>query len=224
MTKTGRVGGSVFRIRYGETIESQYQPVVLNPNTTKQVESRAKLKLASQLAAVMAPVIAMPRNGSISSRNMFIKANYNAMNYAEGQADVELGQVKLTRSVVSLPGLTATRVGSTISVSLNNNATVDRMVYAIFVKQTDNTLRYLASRVVNEKGSEGKFEAQITVSNQPVVVYAYGIHDNNEAATAVFGDMQVVSAETIAKLIVLRTVKETDITLTETVYAMIPIE
>lgn len=224
MTKTGRVGGSVFRIRYGETIEAQYQPVVLNPNTEKQIEARSKLKLGSQLAAVMAPVIAMPRVGAVTTRNLFIKANYGAFSYQNEQADVELSQIKLTRSVVALPPVTATRqgeTGTTLNVALNSRASVDRVVYAVFVKQTDNTLRYYTSEVVTEPGIDGYFSTSIGVSNLPVVLYAYGVRDNNDAAKAIFGDLQVVSAETIAKLIVLRTLKESDITITETVFASV---
>ena len=222
MTKTGRVGGSVFRIRYGETIESQYQPVVRNPNTAKQVETRAKLKLGSQLAAVMAPVVAMTRVGAVSSRNLFIKANYGALNYVDGTADIELAKVKLTKSVVGVPELRATRQGTTVTISFTQSVAVSRVVYAVFLKQADNTLRFYGSRVVTEPGTDGYFPAEIAVSAVPAVVYAYGIRDNNDAAKTVFGDMQVLSAETVAKLIVSRTLTESDITLTETAYTAVP--
>ena len=70
--KSGRVAGSVFAVRYGEVIERAYNPYVSNPKSEAQVEARAKLKLLSQLAAVVAPVLAMPREGAKTSRNKFV--------------------------------------------------------------------------------------------------------------------------------------------------------
>lgn len=217
--KTGKLAGSVFAVRYGEVIERAYQPVVSNPSTPKQVESRAKLKLMSQLASVMADVIAMPREGSISSRNLFIRANYLATSYVDDVANVELGAIMLTRSVVSLPPVRATRVTGTgdIDVSLFSAASADisRVVYAVFTKQEDGTLRYVGSTVSDTV--EGNFPATVATGVQTeTLVYAYGVRDNTGRAKVIFGDMVALSAETVAKLIVTRTLTDADITLTET--------
>lgn len=216
---TGKIGNSVFAVRSGEQIARQYQPIVSNPSTTAQIEARAKLKLISQLSAVMAPVIAMRRVGAKSSRNLFVEANYGSLTYANNQADITLANVKLTRSVVGMPSISAVRNETSITVLLSAaepNLNVSRIVYAAFEKQQDGSLRLLGSAVANSAGVDGNWAVDVPVTTNEVVVYAYGVRDNTEAATAKFGDMQAVTAETVAKLIVTSALREADVTLTET--------
>lgn len=47
----GKLGGVVYQQYEGMQISREYQPVVKNPQTTKQVENRAKFKSASQIVA-----------------------------------------------------------------------------------------------------------------------------------------------------------------------------
>lgn len=213
---TGKLGAAVYAVRNGEQISRQYQPVVSNPSTAGQVAARAKLKLMSQLSAVMAPVIAMRRVGAISSRNMFVKTNYPAATYADSQADITLTEVKLTSSVVSLPGVYATRGADGIVVSLLDlPADMNRIVFVMFEKRADNTLRLVGSEVTTVGSVSPSVSFPANSGN--LVVYAYGIRDNSEAARAVFGNMTVLTAETVAKVVVTRTLTEADITLSETV-------
>lgn len=218
--KSGRLAGSVFAIRNGETIERAYQPVVANPKSPAQVASRAKLKLMSQLSAVMAPVIAIPRQGSVSSRNLFTKKNYGATSYNSNEASIDLLAVQLTSSVVSLPDLTVTRTSGNVLVSLNaiQSSDLNRVVYAVFEKQEDETLRFLTSSVVSEPGADNNFPTTITLDSASItaVIYAYGVRDNSMAARVVFGNLQVPTAQTVAKLIVSRALTGADITVTET--------
>lgn len=218
---TGKVADVVMSVRGGEQIVRRYQPSVLNPNTTGQVEARAKLKLISQLSAVMAAYIAIPRRGNISSRNMFVKKNYGIITYADDTASATLTSIQLTDSVVGLPNLivSAGEASNTISVRLYAGVLtgLDRVVYVAFVKQADNKLRLANSIVVSATQADSVFSANLNVgTSEPIVVYAYGVRDNTEAARVVFGDMQAIPAETVAKLIVSRTLTEADITLTET--------
>lgn len=218
----GKVADVVMAVRNGEQIVRKYQPVVSNPSTPAQVAVRAKMKLLSQLSAVMAPVIAMPRVGAVSSRNMFTKENYVNATYANNQADITLLGVKLTKGILSMPPLNATREGTNVTVRLRSGVSYNRVVYSFFAKQNDNTLRYVTSSVVSEPGNDGYFPAVVAISNLPLVIYAYGVRDNNDAARAAFGNLQVVTAETVAKVIVSRVLKESDITLTETVAFNLP--
>lgn len=215
--KSGRVAGSVYAVRFGEVIERAYNPFVSNPNTPAQVAQRAKMKLLSQLSAVIAPAIAIPRDGAISPRNLFTKLNYGKTSYADDQANITLTEVQLTKSAVALAPLVATRSAGSISVSTNvAELELDRVVYVAVAKEADNKMRYINSTVV-EKDAQSIFAAQISVSDTiPVVLYAYGIRFNTDAARAVFGELTAETAETIAKVIVSRTVKAEDITLTET--------
>lgn len=216
--KTGKLAGSVFAIRNGETIERAYQPIVANPSTPSQVASRAKLKLLSQMSAVVGPYVAIPRQGAISPRNLFTKKNYPLASFANNEASISLANIQLTSSVVGMVPITVSRANSTLNVTLeNSNNDYDRVVYLVLQKNADNTLRVFHSDVV-ERESTGTFPYSRTASALlNLVIYAYGERDNSEAARAVFGNLQAPTAETIAKIITSRTLLENDVTLTETV-------
>lgn len=222
IVKTGRLGGSVFRIRAGETIESQYQPVVYNPSTEGQMQTRAKLKMMSQLAAVMAPVIAIPRRGAVSSRNLFVKTNYPLTGYTDSKATITLDAVQLTQSAIAFPAISGVRGEGKIVAYIANaqnipTPNVDRVVYAVFDKQSDGRLRFLGSEVVTSPGSDGGYTtSNLPISSDEVVILGYGIRDNTMAAKATFGNMQAITAETVAQLIVSSHMTESDVTLTET--------
>lgn len=224
---TGKVADSVMVVRNGEQIVRKYQPVVSNPATPGQTEARAKLKLMSQLSAVMAPVIAMRRQGAVSSRNVFVKENYGTTTYANNQADITLTNVKLTKSVVSFPTFSVSRTEGEIIIYIPEsenpaNLGFDRVVYVMFVKDADGSLRYAGSRVVNEPGVSSDWGSGFPADSRECIFYAYGIRDNSETARATFGNLQAVTAETVAKLVVTRTLLESDITLTETRSATLP--
>lgn len=219
---TGKLADTVMSVRNGEQIARKYQPVVFNPSTPAQVAQRAKMKLMSQLSAVMAPVIAMRRTGSVSPRNLFTKYNFKFATFLTDTADVTLNDIQLTKSVVALPRVGVGRQTTAIwaymeLASETDTVDVDRVVYAMFVKQNDNRLRFVASRVATAAGTTGNWGVtDFPLINDEVVVYAYGVRDNTENAKTVFGDMQAISAEAVAKLIVTSALTETDITLTET--------
>ena len=120
IVKTGRVGGSVFCINRGTTIERQYQPVVSNPSTALQVEQRAKMKLASQLSAILAPELgAFGRDGMQSSRNLFVKDLFGreAIVYLNNKATLSRGQLRLTTGRINmLSSVTAVRQDATTTL------------------------------------------------------------------------------------------------------------
>lgn len=222
---TGKLADTVMSVRNGEQIARKYQPVVFNPSTPAQVESRAKLKLLSQLSAVMAPYIAIPKQGPVSSRNLFTKVNYGALTYDDNQANVELDAVKLTTGVLYLPTPTSTRVDSSVNVTLPAAGTLglSRVVYVAFViNPADNTLRFAGSAVVNEAGSNNDYATTIPVgaSAAKAVIYAYGVRDNTDAARAKFSNLQAIPADEVARIIVSRTLTDADISLTETTAIM----
>ena len=217
---TGKLADTVMAVRNGEQLARKYQPIVANPNSPAQVAVRAKLKLLSQMSAVMAPVIAMPRVKSASSRNLFVKENYGAITYSDNTASVDLLSVKITKGVVSLPDVEVAAGTDVLNVSIQQTANVnfDRVVYVAFRKMDDETLRLAGSVVSNTPGSGNSFAAEIPVETfaRPFVIYAYGVRDNNENARVIFGNMTVPTALSVAKVITTRTLTENDITLTET--------
>ena len=218
---TGKLADTVMSVRNGEQIARKYQPVVFNPATAAQITQRAKLKLLSQLSAVLAPYIAIKREGAVSSRNMFTKENYPLTSYAENQADITLTAIQLTKSAVAIPSVVATRAAGTpsnIAVSLAwTDADISRVVYVALLKDSNNKLRVADSTVVQTPGDSGNFEGTLrTGFTAETVVLAYGVRDNNENARVTFGNLTAVTAETVAKVITSRALTENDITLTET--------
>ena len=220
---TGKLADAVMVVRNGEQIVRKYQPVVSNPSTPAQVAARARLKLLSQLAAIMSPVIAIPKQGIVSSRNLFVKANYPASSFANNNADIDFSAVTLTRSVVALPAISATRGDGGITISLTSGVlNLSRVVYAVFVRQGEE-MRYSTSLVANDGGTGSQWSVQLPSQNTELFVFAYGVRDNTALATAVFGNLSVPTAEEIARIITSRALSESDITLTETQYAHLPV-
>lgn len=214
---TGRQGGSVFAVVHGENIIRMYQPKVTNPSTEGQVAVRARFKLLTQFAAVAGPYIAIPRVGMKSSRNGFVAQNYKNTSYANSEANIALTDIQLTKSVVALPTINATRGTENISVGLAYaDNELSRVVYVAFAKTSRNELRYFSSVVVQDPGANGHWDGILPFEDSPVVLYAYGVRDNTENAKAIFSNMTVLIAETVAKVIVTRTLTDADITLTET--------
>lgn len=215
----GKVADVVMVVRNGEQIVRKYQPIVSNPKSAAQVQTRAKLKLMSQLSAVMAPYIAMRREGPVSSRNMFVKSNYPLTTYNNNKADISLVSVQLTKSVLGFSPVTATRTGTTLNLVLGQSAVgLDRVVYVAVFQQEDGSLRAAGSTVVTEPGQNNTFAGTINVLTQaplPIVVFAYGVRDITEAARVAFSNMKV-SAENVASIVTTRSLTDADISLTET--------
>lgn len=103
---SGRTGSFVYRQRGGQTIVSQHQPVVKNPNSTGQQAVRAKFKLMSQLAAVMqrgfGSFIIKVRSEKMSKRNAFFELNHELVEIdttTDGMvAKIPMEQLQLTDS------------------------------------------------------------------------------------------------------------------------------
>ena len=105
---SGKMGAAVFRIRKGDQIVTQYNPVVSNPNTAGQQEKRAAFKLMSQLGAVMAPAFgaldkpAAGSKGAGTARNRFFQLNYPKIEVEKNQegviAKIPMEEIKLTDS------------------------------------------------------------------------------------------------------------------------------
>lgn len=179
---TGKLGNNVFSVRNGEQIVRQYNPIVANPQTSAQVASRSRLKLMSQLAAVLAPSIAIPGDGLKSRRNMFISQNYDLSSYADGKAQVNMALIQLTKSSVSLPSLQVVRAagtGITCSLTADAHEALDRVAYIVVAKNADGSFSIFATAIASEAGAGGTFEKVLPFTSLPIVVYAYGIRAND---------------------------------------------
>lgn len=214
---TGKLADTVMSVRNGDQLARKYQPVVFNPSTPAQVAQRAKLKLLSQLSAVMAPVIAIPREGSVSARNLFTKKNFRLTGYADSEATISLAGIQLTSSVVALPDVTSTASAGQITLALASAATdLDSVVYIVFQKTAANEIRLFDSEVVTTPGAGSTFSTTMYAPLGELVVYAYGVRAISDKGRAVFGNLTAPTAETVAKIVVTRTLSNDDYQMTET--------
>lgn len=223
---TGKLAGNVYSVNAGQQIVRAYQPNVANPNTALQVDNRTKFKLASQLSAAVSPVLAISKQGLISGRNQFVSATMDAITFALGEATVHLNRLQLTKSSIKLPTLSVTQgEGNVLHGELNNNVTplgVSKVIYAKFIETADNQLMLVASQVVSTPGADGHFATDLGApSNRPVVVYAYGIIENENSILAKYGDYQLGSADFIASLISSRSGVASGISTTTTSCAVV---
>lgn len=222
----GKIGSIVFSTSGGETIAREYNPHVANPNTQAQVNQRARMKLMSQLSACLAPSIVMRKEGLVSARNKFTKKNMDACYAEQGVAQITYENVQLTEGSIGLPQIiggkqTDSETGDwfwEFKLAQQAGANISRVVYSIFQKTEEGTLALIVSSIVN-RGADGLFvwdAASGTLgetdpyAGMELVVYAYGMADANEAATARYGNLNVMNGSDIARLVANRTINYED--------------
>ena len=223
---TGKIGSIVFSTSGGETIAREYNPHVANPNTQAQVNQRARMKLMSQLSAALSPILAMTKEGLVSKRNKFVSKNFDACYALNGEAQITYENVQITEGNTSLPALTA--VGqinaetgmAEIQAGLQSypSANISRVVYCLFRKTSEGKLEYVSSAIQNNPTFESRIFgiAFPWVQNTEFVLFAYGMSDTSERATAEYGDLNVATASDLARLVATRTISYQDYQFTQT--------
>lgn len=215
----GKVGSMVYSNVGGQMIARSYNPYVSNPNTVAQVNQRASFKLMSQLAAVMAPVIAIPKEGLKSSRNLFVKKNSGLASANNGVAQISYENLQLTNSSVGLPAIVASRSaenGIQIHLAEDCRAALSRVVYMVYRKTSQATLQYVQSIIVTAAGNEGKFPGTLLYVEGDIVLFAYGMKDLNASASAKYADYSVSNGEDVARLVLTRNLSMSDFQFTQT--------
>lgn len=200
---SGKLGSSVFAISGGEQIVRQYNPVVSNPSTDAQVDQRCRMKLMSQLAAAMAPAIAIKKQGLKSSRNLFIKKNFELAEPGGDQAQIELQLIQLTNGTQELGSLAATRgqnnaLNVTITLATSNNLAGAEV--AVFKVTEGNKLSFVSLTNLNyESGTS--ITGTVAGAETECVVYAYGVLTKDEAGKTLYENYQVDNGGEIASLV-----------------------
>lgn len=217
-TGTGRLGSHVYATIGGIQIVRAYQPAVSNPATQAQTNQRARFKLTGQLAGAMSPVIAIRKKGLITSRSGFVKKNIDKVMTVDNVAQVSLENLQLTDGAIGLSGVVIDRSGSSVAVNLGDDASavLSRVTYSLFKVSAENQLQFVASAVASIAGVNGDFPAVLPQTSGQIIVYAYGMRDNNAAATARFNDYNVVSGQDIARLAAERKLSAEDYSFTKT--------
>lgn len=216
---TGKIGSIVFSTSGGETIAREYNPNVANPSTQAQVNQRARMKLMSQLSASLAPVIVIPKNGLKSSRNLFVKKNFEQTMASNGVAQISYENVQLTAGNAGLPQIVATRnsqSGVTIQLAESADESVSRVVYIMYRKTSEQTLQLVGSIIVSSSAKNGTFPGTLPYTEGDIILYAYGMKDLNSQATARYGNLQVENALDVARLSASRNLSSSDYQYTET--------
>lgn len=216
----GKLGNIVVSQVGGETIARDYQPNVSNPNTQMQVNQRGRFKLMTQIAAALAPVIAIPKKGLVSGRNQFVSRNIGQVYANDNVTSVSVENLQLTAGSSGLPAVVASRTAAagSVSVKLASSAAMacSRVVYCMFVKTSYERLQYVTSIVADDVDGDGLFSAQLPAVGADAVIYAYGIKDLNAAASAAYGNYGVQNGEDVARLILSRSLSMSDYSFTQT--------
>lgn len=213
-TMTGKLADTVMTVRNGEQVVRKYQPVVFNPSTPAQVAVRARLKLMSQLSAVLNDAIAFRKQGTVSSRNFFSKFNFGKTTYAADQASIDLANVDLTGGIIPLTIGDVRRSETTLTVVGTTSVDVEKVFVALY-QGSANSLREVA--IVEATPTNGSYTVAIeNAASIAGVVYAYGIRFNSGAARVRYGNLTAELPVNTAIINVVRMMTESDLSLTET--------
>lgn len=191
---SGKMGSAVFRVREGQQVVTQYNPIVKNPNSEGQQAQRAKFKLMSQLAAVMGPgfgtlsVTKRKTKGKPSQRNAFTQINFPlATVTSEDQtmvAKIAMEDLKLTSSFRDLPAIEPTPGENSVKLNIDGIAADVTTVRVVLVGYTNNIpaiSRMLDAPVRNQLMSA-------TIDNLPAgkyTVLAYGLIPSESAKASI---------------------------------------
>lgn len=212
---SGKMGSVVFRVREGEQIVTQYNPIVKNPNTTAQSTQRVSFKLMSQVAAAMASaIINRPARQGQSPRNRFVQQNFPLVEADSTNARVPMEQLQLTSSSTYLGTITANP--STLQVSVENIPSSITKVRFVTVEYPDNgdKSKPVVTSIVDNDVTQGTASIQ-GVENSTVL--AYGLIPTSGAAKVSLDNMGVDSEEPfIAQVNLNRLLSTGQITVTET--------
>lgn len=225
---TGKVGGLVYATSGGEQIVREYNPNVANPSTQAQVDQRARMKLMSQLSAALSPVLAMTKDGLVSKRNKFTKINFPASYALNGVAQITYENVQITEGNTALPALSAQGVVDQNEyilsswISTEPSISINRVVYCLFAKSAEGKLEYIDSKIINQRSQDAGGVtyyfpcAWVGIPQREYVIFAYGMSDTSERATASYGNLNVVTASDLARLVATRAISFSDYQFTQT--------
>lgn len=215
---TGKVADVVMVVRNGAQIARKYQPIVSNPSSPAQVAARARLKLLSQLAAVVGRGLGFRRSGLVSARNQFVRANYPASSYDNSKASIAMLSLDLSGGSISIPNVTTPpRASNILEYSLATSPQpIDGVIYCIIEKGNDNEFAFAHSEVVTEKGNDGHYGSSVSFISSAVggYIYAYGFRFLSSRARALYENL--VAENSNGVLDVIRSVDESELELTRT--------
>lgn len=222
----GKIGSIVFSTTGGQTIARGYNPHVANPNTVAQINQRARMKLMSQISASLSQSMAFTKTGLVSARNKFVKRNFANTYALNGVAQASYENLQLTEGNLGLPAISIqvdTTTGREIRAYFSENpaSNISRVIYSVFLKTDEGKLSYIKSVIVTDRidgedvGEYFVMPYQV-VPEGDIVIYAYGMIDTSESATAHYGELNVVTGSDLARLVATRSISFDDFQFTQT--------
>lgn len=231
--KMGKRGGIIY-YKVGETILSrEYTPKVANPNTLKQVQQRAKIKLLSQIGALFRPIIAIFPSSEKSARAIFAHLNYTKISALSTTAEIDYESVSLTDSSRPITQVTKdvkfvqSGVRKLIGLPEEPAEDIQRVFYYLFTKSDNGKLVFLDYFL-----SENRKSARLPLyfcwalapfdideqgkSTKDYVVYAVGMGDNSEEASEYWDSLDVPNIAYLGQLIAEGIITDADFYFTET--------
>ena len=210
---SGKMGSVVFRVREGEQIVTQYNPIVKNPNTPAQSTQRVSFKLMSQVAAAMASaIINRPARQGQSPRNRFVQQNFPFVVADAENAKIEMTRLQLTSSSSFLGDITSESNVVTIN-TIPANVTKVRFVEVTY-PEAGNYTHPVVSQIREVDVVQGVASFNTSVGN---TVLAYGLIPTSGAAKIALDNMSVDDDEPyVAQVNLERMVANGQLAVTET--------
>lgn len=216
---SGKMGSVVFRVREGEQIVTQYNPIVKNPNTTAQSTQRVAFKLMSQVAAAMASaIINRPARQGQSPRNRFVQQNFPLVEGDSTNARVAMDQLQLTSSSTYLGTISRNQDNVTIN-NIPENVTKVRFVAVGYPSNGDTSKPVVIEIMdVDAVNNSATYAADLGQT-----ILAYGLIPTSGAAKVALDNMGVEAGTPfVAQVNLERMVATGQIAVTETLGINLP--
>lgn len=189
----GKLGGVVYQQYEGMQISREYQPVVKNPQTTKQTLNRAKFKLASQFVAQFAEVLE-PRLAKISAYKRVLRGV--AVNAIHAIAEPDSDNVATT--VIEIVGAINAKSmqdfeAPTISTSTPGQAGIvaadgDTVIVCVCGYGPNGEVE---SRSISSYTSDGTSKSYSNIGSTESVIMVVATRATTEAGRATLGNLVV---------------------------------
>lgn len=191
----GKIGGVVYQQYEGMQVSREYQPVVKNPQTTKQVENRAKFKMASQIVAEFSEVL-NARLGNLSIYTRIRRgASVNAIYAIIDPSTPPTAQALVSDVVSSINAKSVSGISNITlnDVSLSFEMTVPTGYTVIYTQCGYNTNGTLTNRMTETYTSNGSAKTINFIGPKTDIIMAVSVRALTDAGRAVISNISVNS-------------------------------
>lgn len=196
----GKLAGVVFQQYEGLQIGKEYQPNVKNPDTARQVENRAKFKLASQVVAVYQDIMLLAA-ANVSPyvrmiRGALVRAIRSAAEYETGEASISTSALESAVNVLhfNTPVAKPTIAGSDISSATITATVGDTVRYTIVAADLNGAIIGSDTRTFTATATPQQVLAPITSGTPSYYrIAAVAMRTTTEEGNAQYGNLIDIS-------------------------------